>query len=208
MTTAEKTIKASRHIPEGYSFKYGVTQDPTEGYCKDVESPSGTRFIAMVFIGRAIKPTYHVYFSSDEKRNEFVNSKIATYLERKKQKKARRAEQKSLQHTLEVGSILVSSWGYDQTNIDYYQVTKLIGKTMVEVQEIRATVVETHGTYQDVMPVKDLFFTPRFEGDTWKIGSMRKKVCPRTNSISINSYASAYPWDGKPETETHPMFGR
>jgi hypothetical protein len=208
MTTAEQKIISSRHIPEGYSFKYGVTQDPTEGYCKDVETPSGTRFIALIFIGRAINPTFHVQFSSDERRNEYVNSKIATYLERKKQKKERIKERSLMSHTLEVGSILVSSWGYDQTNIDYYQVTKLIGKTMVEIRSIGATVVATHGTYQDVAPVKDSFFTPRYEGDTWKIKPMRKKVDPVSNSVSINSFASAYPWNGKSDTETHPMFGR
>ena len=40
------------------------------------------------------------------------------------------------ERTLEVGDVLISSWGYDQTNIDYYMITKLIGKTMVEAVEI------------------------------------------------------------------------
>jgi len=39
-------------------------------------------------------------------------------------------------HSLNVGDILRASWGYDQTNIDYFQVTALVGKSMVEVREI------------------------------------------------------------------------
>ena len=30
----------------------------------------------------------------------------------------------TLTKTLEVGDILVSSWGYDQTNIDYYKIVR------------------------------------------------------------------------------------
>ena len=37
---------------------------------------------------------------------------------------------------LKPGHVLVASWGYEQTNVDYYQVTRLIGQTMVELVEI------------------------------------------------------------------------
>ena len=36
------------------------------------------------------------------------------------------------------GDIFYSSWGYDQTNIDYYKVTKLIGKASVELVPIES----------------------------------------------------------------------
>lgn len=35
-----------------------------------------------------------------------------------------------------VGDLFYSSWGYDQTNIDFYQVTNVLGKKMVEVTRI------------------------------------------------------------------------
>ncbi|MBO0596960.1 hypothetical protein I2485_07020 [Nesterenkonia sp. E16_7] len=34
-------------------------------------------------------------------------------------------------HGLPVGTVLVSSWGYDQTNIDFYEVTKATPKTVL-----------------------------------------------------------------------------
>ena len=61
-------------------------------------------------------------------------------------------------HTLKVGDILKSSWGYDQTNIDYFQVVKLIGKTMVGLRAINGEMVEsTSWASGKVRPVKDSF---------------------------------------------------
>lgn len=40
----------------------------------------------------------------------------------------------------QVGEILVSSWGYDQTNIDYYQVTK-VTKASVQIRKIAKSVI-------------------------------------------------------------------
>lgn len=40
------------------------------------------------------------------------------------------------EHDLQVGDVVRSSWGYDQTNVNHYQVTKLIGKRTVEVREL------------------------------------------------------------------------
>lgn len=160
----------------------------------------------MVFIGRSNKLSIHSAYFTEENRDKALSSAV-TNIQSYQDRKEKRKEERSKPHTLKVGDIMVSSWGYDQTNIDYYQVTKLIGNTMVEIRSIKDTVVASHGTYQDVMPVKDLFVTPRFDGDTWKTETLRKKV-NSSNVISINTYASAYKWDGKADTETHPMFGR
>lgn len=40
------------------------------------------------------------------------------------------------EHELKVGDVVRSSWGYDQTNVNHYQITKLIGKRTVEVREL------------------------------------------------------------------------
>lgn len=48
------------------------------------------------------------------------------------------AERATKGHTLNVGDVLRAMWGYEQTNVDYYEVTRLIGRTMVEVREIAA----------------------------------------------------------------------
>jgi len=41
-----------------------------------------------------------------------------------------------VERNLNEGDILVSSWGWEQTNVDYYVVTRLVGKTSVEINRI------------------------------------------------------------------------
>ena len=95
------------------------------------------------------------------------------------------------QESYKVGNILYSSWGYDQTNIDYYQVIEKTAK-MVTIQKIASESVETHcgGAYESVMPTKDNF-----------IGKpIKKKV--GAYGVKLNSYATASHWDGRAKHET------
>lgn len=43
--------------------------------------------------------------------------------------------------TVAIGDVFVSSWGYEQTNVFFYQVCALRGKMTVVLREIRAEVV-------------------------------------------------------------------
>lgn len=88
---------------------------------------------AIAYKGRAKKPAFNYRYSTEERRAQAVADWMKTVQETKKTR--RKAEAR----TLEVGDVLRSSWGYEQTNIDYYLVTKLIGKTMVEIVEIGKT---------------------------------------------------------------------
>ena len=60
-------------------------------------------------------------------------------------------------HPLVVGDVLVASWGYDQTNYDYYQVTRLVGKRSVEIRELARAAAETGFLQGDCVPVKGKF---------------------------------------------------
>jgi hypothetical protein len=52
-----------------------------------------------------------------------------------------------------VGDILYSSWGYDQTNIEFFKVVK-VSEFSVWIQEIGKKVVEVTGwAHQNVVPV-------------------------------------------------------
>lgn len=45
-------------------------------------------------------------------------------------------EGSKMERKLAVGDVLRASWGYDQTNVDYYEVIELVGKASVKVREI------------------------------------------------------------------------
>ncbi len=85
--------------------------------------------LAHGFRGRAKKPAFAHRFADDEARERFVQ-KWAAARELEREHKTRPERE------LAPGDVLVSSWGYDQTNINYYLVTALIGRTQIELVAI------------------------------------------------------------------------
>lgn len=104
-----------------------------------------------------------------------------------------------MRHPLKVGDILKMSWGYDQTNIDFYEVTAASPK-MVVLRKLEKKVVRQSGTDEMVMPLPGRYKGPAF----------RRKVSPGWRGgawVSINSYAGASKWKGKPEAQTNSLYG-
>lgn len=144
---------------------------------------------ALGFHGKANKPDFHYSYRTVESRAEA----IARYIEGRKQTAQLKAETKTKRmqpHTLKIGDILDSSWGYDQTNVDYYQVTRIVGPHTVELREICAESVQDsgyrHGMADRCLPVRDAFKSEPFT-----------KRTSYQNSVSISSYRHASLWDGK-----------
>jgi len=87
-----------------------------------------------------------------------------------------------------VGDIFVCSWGYDQTNIDYYVVRK------VKNASVTISPLGQNRTYTGHMQGE---CTP----DITKIGDklITKRIisCGDNVSLKMTSYSWAYPWSGK-----------
>ena len=103
---------------------------------------------------------------------------------------------------LEVGDVYAASWGYDQTNIDFYQCVGITpsGKS-VSVRKIGAALIEGGSRGWDyVVPIKDYFI-----GDQYTRRVRRNNYHP---SISVTSYASAYrtTWNVR-HGQTAPGYG-
>jgi queuine/archaeosine tRNA-ribosyltransferase len=61
---------------------------------------------------------------------------------------------------IEVGALLHGSWGYDQTNAEFFQVVARLGTTTLVIQKIEGLLVEPlrgGGMSGKVTPVKDSF---------------------------------------------------
>lgn len=111
---------------------------------------------ATFYKGRARKANKRFYFKSEESRAKCVNEYIQACMESKKASKPTSKERGVI-----VGDVLRASWGYDQTNIDYYLVTKLIGKTMVEIVEIgQQREIDGHDTGKCVPDLNNIVGEP------------------------------------------------
>ena len=85
----------------------------------------------LVWKGKQAKPIQHYVFASVEKQMAHVKSVIESEVKEMEAKKELAAKKKAAVCPYKVGDILTGSWGYDQTNVDAYQVTGLKGKSVV-----------------------------------------------------------------------------
>ena len=105
-----------------------------------------------------------------------------------------------------VGDIFVMSWGYDQTNLNWFQVTRASDKG-VFVREIRPmSIPNSQGLMcENQVPVPDSFLS-----DSQWVGKKKEVGCFKDNSetfrklkdgryFSFNSRYFASRWDGKPK---------
>lgn len=178
------------YIPKG-AMKVAPKDLPVEFYIENLEHDATVRVArCMCFIGKQSKPAWYYGFRSHAAMEKYIKDQIDS-VKASEEYKAKRKAERSKPHTLKPGDILCSSWGYDQTNVDFYKVKKLIGKSMVELVRVGSSTVEgseySHGMACEVVAVPGA-----------EIGSPFKKKAQSNNSVSMSSFDTARLWDGKP----------
>lgn len=86
---------------------------------------------------------------------------------------------------IQLGSIFYDSWGYDQTNVDFYEVTKVVSDKTIEVTAISAQRLDDNE--ERVIPVSQAY-----------IGEPMRKRINKWKGISM-TFGSARLWDGQPK---------
>lgn len=86
---------------------------------------------------------------------------------------------------IQLGTIFYDSWGYDQTNVDFYEVTKIVSDKTIEVTAISCQRLDENE--EKVIPVSQAY-----HGEP-----MRKRI-NKWGSIAME-YGHARLWDGKPK---------
>lgn len=99
----------------------------------------------------------------------------------------------------EVGAILTDSWGWEQTNIDFYCIVKRSGNWLTVLPMSKITSEEKGFMTNDEMPDKINFCAD----------PQRKKLCihyGKENGFSFRNYSGGgwcRLWNGEKETSTH-----
>ena len=141
-----KTLfNTSRYIPEdSIETKYEHVNAVTYLAQRD-----NGQLRAAGYSGRRNKPDFNGYFNNQQEADNY----IANWLKRLEAQIAYRkealAERHAYNHTLKVGDILNSSWGYDQTNVDFYEVVEVKSKKTVVIQKIKRSIVEASQSLHD-----------------------------------------------------------
>jgi len=185
-----------RYVPPQARDKAPVDPEGTDVAAWTYEVPD-TRgriiYYAIAFVGKQSKPIWHHSFGTRENdRDNAIRELIESRKERIKSKEKEREEKRSFKTDLFMGDILYSSWGYEQTNVDWYEVIEVTGPQSVIIREIGAKVVRSDSVGND--------YVAGVPGNY--IGPEMKKRVARGDTIKITSFASASKWDGKPRYQT------
>lgn len=176
--------KREWYIPEGAS--------PIETHGTDaaiyIKALDGGKVEGIAFHGRAQKPDWHYSFRNQKECAARVHSFIRSR-RLHAEAKAKYAAHRNGKHSLKIGQVLYTSWGYEQTNVEWFQVTRLIGKTMVEVRQIGGLSEETGYMQGRTMP--DI---GNYTGEP-----LRRRARP-SGSVRIDDVRDAWLWDGKPRS--------
>ena len=108
-----------------------------------------------------------------------------------------------------VGDVLVASWGYDQTNIDFYQVVRAT-KASVWLQPMSQEIVKAGGFMSEYVVPKAPIFVQRVRDYSSEVEPF-KEVEVKPEMFRWNKYgyakvsysAYAQPYDGKPKYQSH-----
>ena len=90
---------------------------------------------ARVFLGKQAKPYKAVYFRDEAAREKFVRecfeSAAASAEFKGKLKREQQERDARARAAIKVGDVYVASWGYDQTNVDFYEVIEIRGSRVL-----------------------------------------------------------------------------
>ena len=154
------------------------------------------KWSAIAYSGKRTKYDFHYSSKTKDQMEKHIDEYFNNLAETIKWKAELKAERKIKAEqaisTYNVGDILVCLWGYDQTNVDFYEIVEKKNKTIV-IEEIGQIYVKDSGGFMSEQVIADpKIRTGKFK--TKRIGAY---------GISLNSYSSAYKWDGEEKYQSH-----
>lgn len=142
---------------ESLGFALNLKEEPIiVGCCYRLKSKS-----------RFPKPLFNYRFRSIERMIEYCSEwieRVEANINSENERKAKKKEaQKAMNHNFKEGMIIYNSWGYDQTNIDFYQVVESKEKS-IKLRKICKSYVEGSEGFMsaNVKPVENAFIGEPF----------------------------------------------
>lgn len=155
------------------------------------------RYGATIFFGKQAKPVSDFYYVTEAARNKAVETAFANNRAHKARKAEQVAKRKAWVPSYKVGDVFRTSWGYEQTNVEFFEVTEVRGKHLI-LRQIAAT-TEQNGPFSGrCRPLPGQFLKPRFEGDDQGIPIRR---LAQEHGVKIDDVRTA--WLVKDLTATH-----
>jgi hypothetical protein len=135
----------------------------------------------------------------DEKVSKEIDNITANLITLENEKAQKKEAQKNLVNPFKVGSLFYDSWGYDQTNIDFFQVVEVKPKSLV-LRKISQIQTESAGFMCEyVVANPDSFIGEPFVRPL--------KVSSNGKSVGVNAERSSrgllFEYHGQPKYQSH-----
>lgn len=172
-------------------------------------------FQVVTFSGKRAKPDGNYIYRTEEQ----ARRSITTHAESVRQSEEFRAKRKAERYDVraadhfKVGDLLYTSWGYDQTNIEFWKITRVLEKSVEVVAIGSKSVPGTQGFMSEqVTPDPDNVLQPRTTHDgrtiiPWAMennGIKRVQRCGDSVSVRIHDHSNGYPIKlGESRYESH-----
>lgn len=141
---------------------------------------------------------YYGFHSFDDAMNyaeKWITNKKKQIKARELEKQKRREANKvSAKDFYQIGDIVYNSWGYEQTNVSFYQVVRMTKRSIVVKQITQSQVegsMEKHGMACDVIPEKDSFI---IDGKEYMLRVKKDGILSQPNTVYYFKK-----WDGRPQ---------
>jgi hypothetical protein len=99
----------------------------------------------ITFWGSAGKPNMFYTYPTEELRATAINDFFKSLGAHTAYRTERKEKAKAFTHTLKLGDVLHTSWGYDQTNVGFFEVTKIVSEKSVGIRRIESRQVSATG---------------------------------------------------------------
>ena len=206
-------IHSKRFLNDRFKEVNFEGQNNLQFFFADYTLESGKRIIeGKCFTNKSFNSRWYYSFKDFEQFKKKCLDTISNNNEIKQWKEERKKKAQQ-PHSLKVGDILYCSWGYDQTNVDFFKVSEVIGKRKIKIVGL-GTNAESDGIHDKA--------TPHGEGGNhwtrkqyyceidkkWKTKNIELvKFANSDNSVKISSFAWARLWDGQPKYQTNAYMG-
>ena len=173
---ARFTFDRSFFIPAG-AVKFADKQSDAVAYAFE----QAGRPCVKVFFGKQAKPVGYHSFKTAAARE----AAVVRYFEGRRATVAAKAGYKAdrlVKNTLVVGDILSASWGYEQTNVDFYEVTEVAGQHVI-IRKIGADSQDTGWAQGRCVPQSGVF-----------VGEPMRKLVQYGNQVKVR-HTTASKWN-------------
>lgn len=145
----------ARYIPNGAQ---AVTRDGVNAIVYTSAAPNSGRLWAIGYIGNSGRHAFNFTFRSAENMQKYITMFFDNAEHGQQVKAHRKQARAAFRHGFKVGDILHYSWGYEQTNCEFYQVTAATPGRITMRRIAGETVPGSEGFMScSLLPVRDAF---------------------------------------------------